>query len=109
VAKKGKFGQSSLDCSDCFPLAKPAFLSLDSPMKPISQPPPLLPLPPESAMANFELDPARWVPLGHQIVDGGPTRLPRTFYTPAVVPAGRHGSYCVALIEPPPPIADEAV
>jgi hypothetical protein len=100
VEKKGKSGQSSLDCSDCSPLAKPAVSSPDSPSKPISQPPPLLILPPEPAMANFELDPARWVPLGHQIVDRGPTRLPRTFYTPAIMPAIRHGSTVLLSLSP---------
>jgi hypothetical protein len=109
VAKKGKSGHSSLDCSDCTPQTKPAISSPESPTKPICQPPPLSILPPKPAMANFEIDPARWVPLGQQIVDGGPTRLPRTFYTPAVAPAVRHGSFCVAVIEPPPPAADEPI
>jgi hypothetical protein len=109
VAKKGKSGQSCLDYSDCPPLAKPVVSFPDSPTKPITQPPPLLSPPPKPAMANFELDPAHWVPLGHQIVYGGPTRLPRTFYTPAMAPAVHHGSYCVAFIEPPPPVADEAI
>jgi hypothetical protein len=37
-------------------------------------------------MANFEVDLARWLPLGHHIIDGGPTRLPRTFYNPSINP-----------------------
>jgi hypothetical protein len=38
------------------------------------------------SIAVFELDPARWVPHGHQIEDGGPTRSPRMFYTPSKDP-----------------------
>ncbi|KAM0847558.1 hypothetical protein ACQ4PT_054943 [Festuca glaucescens] len=59
------------------------------------------------AMANFELDPTRWVPLGHQIIDGGSTRLPRTFYTPSVTPPRRHDNICTAIMMPPPPPAEE--
>jgi hypothetical protein len=33
-----------------------------------------------SAMAAFEVDPFPWLPWGHQIIDGGATRLPRTYY-----------------------------
>ncbi|KAM0885808.1 hypothetical protein ACQ4PT_030071 [Festuca glaucescens] len=50
-----------------------------SPQNP--SPPPL-----PATMANFEVDPARWLPLGHHIIDGGPTRLPRTFYNPSQDP-----------------------
>jgi hypothetical protein len=60
-------------------------------------------------MAVFELDPARWVPHGHQIEDGGPTRLPRTFYTPSEDPPQRYGNYVVAILEPAPPQAEEGV
>ncbi|KAM0857545.1 hypothetical protein ACQ4PT_048398 [Festuca glaucescens] len=59
-------------------------------------------------MANFELEPTRWVPLGHQIIDGVPTCLPRTFYTPSVAPPRRHDSICTAILMPPPPPAEEA-
>jgi hypothetical protein len=58
-------------------------------------------------MANFEVDPAHWLPLGHHIIDGGPTRLPRTFYNPSVLPPARHGHYLVAVLEPAPPGAEE--
>jgi hypothetical protein len=58
-------------------------------------------------MANFEVDPVRWLTLGHHIVDGGPMRLPRTFYNPSVTPPVRHGNYLVAVLEPAPPAADE--
>jgi hypothetical protein len=54
-------------------------------------------------MAVFELDPTPWLPLGHHILDGGPTRLPRTFYSPAVAPPRRHDNFCVAYIEPAQP------
>ncbi|KAM0854125.1 hypothetical protein ACQ4PT_050627 [Festuca glaucescens] len=53
-------------------------------------------------MANFEVDPAPWLPHGHQIIDGGPTRLPQTFYSPSVDPPWRHDSICVAELMPPP-------
>jgi hypothetical protein len=62
-----------------------------------------------ASMAAFELDPARWVPMGHHLVDGGPTRLPRTFYTPSEDPPARYGNYVVAILEPAPLQADEAV
>jgi hypothetical protein len=54
---------------------------------PVSLPstPPLTP-PPCPAMTNFEVDPTPWLPHGHQVIDGGPTRLPRTFYSPSVDP-----------------------
>ena len=71
-----------------------------------SPPPPPLPSPKlllPSCMANFELDPAPWTPAGHEIIDGGPTRLPRTFYSPAVAPPRRHGSWCVGMLMPPQP------
>jgi hypothetical protein len=75
-------------------------LSDTKPSSPLSPLPPPLPthlLP----MTNFELNPARWVPEGFQIIDGGPTRLPCTFYTPAVAPQRSHDTYCVAIVEPP--------
>ncbi|KAM0881896.1 hypothetical protein ACQ4PT_032653 [Festuca glaucescens] len=57
-------------------------------------------------MAVFEIDPTPWLPLGHQIIDGGPTCLPRAYYTPAVPPPCRHDNYCVAHIELPQPGGD---
>ncbi|KAM0880622.1 hypothetical protein ACQ4PT_033457 [Festuca glaucescens] len=68
-------------------------------------PPPLPSLLFRPSMANFEIDPAMWLPPGHQIIDGGPTRLPRTFYTPSVRPPRRHETICVAELLPPPPQA----
>ncbi|KAK1615922.1 hypothetical protein QYE76_021439 [Lolium multiflorum] len=59
------------------------------------------------AMANFELNPSRWVPHGFHIIDGGPTRLPRTFYNATVAPAVNHGNFCVAQLNPPPQQQDE--
>jgi hypothetical protein len=58
-------------------------------------------------MATFELDPGRWVPDGFQIIDGGATRLPRTFYSPAIPPQRRHDEYCIGIVEPPQPPEDE--
>ncbi|CAM0956790.1 unnamed protein product [Alopecurus aequalis] len=57
-------------------------------------------------MANFELDPLPWVPWGHQIIDGGPTRLPRTFCNPAQDPPELHLAFCFAMVEPAPPAND---
>ncbi|KAE8820361.1 hypothetical protein D1007_01794 [Hordeum vulgare] len=37
-------------------------------------------------MENFELDPERFLPQGHNIIDAGPDWLPRT-YTMPVVPS----------------------
>jgi hypothetical protein len=54
-------------------------------------------------MTNFEVDPTPWLPHGHQVIDGGPTRLPRTFYSPSVDPPRRHDNICVAELMPPPP------
>ncbi|KAK1649168.1 hypothetical protein QYE76_066973 [Lolium multiflorum] len=65
--------------------------------------PPLTPPSCHPPMANFEVDPTPWLPHGHQIIDGGPTRLPRTFYSPSVDPPRRHDNICVAELMPPPP------
>jgi hypothetical protein len=60
-----------------------------------------------SSMAVFEVDPTPWLPWGHQVIDGGPTRLPRTFYSPAQDPLPYHHDFCIAIVEPAPPPADE--
>jgi hypothetical protein len=75
------------------------------PVLPVPPPPPLETPPPPPApdpesMANFELDPTPWLPWGHHIIDGGPTRLPRTFYFPAKDPPPQHQSFYVAVVEP---------
>uniref|UniRef100_A0ACD5VMQ6 Uncharacterized protein n=1 Tax=Avena sativa TaxID=4498 RepID=A0ACD5VMQ6_AVESA len=54
-------------------------------------------------MANFEVEPERWLPWGHQIIDGGGTRLPRTYYYAAQDPLPQHQAWCVAIVEPKPP------
>jgi hypothetical protein len=64
------------------------------------------PSPSSQAMAVFEVDPTPWLPLGHEIIDGGPNRLPRTFYTPPEMPQRRHDNLCVAYIAPPQPEGD---
>ena len=53
-------------------------------------------------MANYELDPQRFVPVGHHIIDGGVCRLPRTFFMPAARPTRRHEDYMVAEVMPAP-------
>ncbi|KAE8783893.1 hypothetical protein D1007_42647 [Hordeum vulgare] len=59
-------------------------------------------------MANFELDPEFFLPPGHNIIDGGPYRLPRT-YTTRVVPITRHHErFVIADVHPAPP-ADHLV
>ncbi|KAM0838927.1 hypothetical protein ACQ4PT_060651 [Festuca glaucescens] len=81
-------------------------------VQPVPPPPPLESSPPPpgpdpSAMANFELDPTPWLPWGHHIIDGGPTRLPRTFYFPAQDPPPQHQSFCIAVVEPLQPPEQE--
>ncbi|KAM0894003.1 hypothetical protein ACQ4PT_024742 [Festuca glaucescens] len=56
-------------------------------------------------MAVFEVDPMPWLPWGHEIIDGGPTRLPHTLYYMSQDPPARHLSYCIAMVEPPPAMA----
>jgi hypothetical protein len=53
-------------------------------------------------MAVFELDPTPWLPWGHQVIDGGVTRLPRSYYNPQNDPPQQHQSYCIAVVEPAP-------
>uniref|UniRef100_A0A8I7B735 DUF7597 domain-containing protein n=1 Tax=Hordeum vulgare subsp. vulgare TaxID=112509 RepID=A0A8I7B735_HORVV len=59
-------------------------------------------------MANFELDPEFFLPSGHNIIDGGPDRLPRTYTTPAVPITRRHERFVIADVHPAPP-ADNVV
>ncbi|KAM0865930.1 hypothetical protein ACQ4PT_042941 [Festuca glaucescens] len=73
------------------------------------KPPPDLTAPASSEeMAVFEVDPLPWLPWGHQIIDGGPTRLPRTYYYAAQDPPMQHQSYYIATVDPPPPPQGEA-
>ncbi|KAM0827262.1 hypothetical protein ACQ4PT_068312 [Festuca glaucescens] len=85
----------------------PFNIPLDSLQKPQghikSTSPPVSAAPSSSqAMAVFEVDPTPWLPWGHEIIDGGPTRLPRTHYYPSQDPPSRHLAYCIALVEPTP-------
>ncbi|KAI5022301.1 hypothetical protein ZWY2020_059031 [Hordeum vulgare] len=59
-------------------------------------------------MANFELDPEFFLPPGHNIIDGGPDRLPRTYTTPAVPITTRHERFVIADVHPAPP-ADNVI
>jgi hypothetical protein len=78
-------------------------------------PPPSTPPPPQppkiepDPMAVFELDPTPWLPWGHQIIDGGDTRLPRSYYNPANDPPQLHQAFCVAIVEPAPPAMHEGL
>jgi hypothetical protein len=115
VPKVNRSGDSVLEPSITTP-AVSAPLSSDQTLSGVSTLPPSTPAPDSSAaspprptMAVFELDPARWVPHGHQIEDGGPTRLSRMFYTPSEDPSQRYGNYVVAILEPAPPQAEEGV
>jgi hypothetical protein len=55
------------------------------------------------SMAVFEVDPTPWLPWGHHIIDGGDTRLPRSYYFAPQEPPQRHQAYCIAIVEPAPP------
>jgi hypothetical protein len=61
------------------------------------------------AMAVLEVDPTPWLPWGHELIDGGPTRLPRTYYYASQDPPPRHLDHCIALVDPPPPPAGLAL
>ncbi|KAE8802484.1 hypothetical protein D1007_21802 [Hordeum vulgare] len=54
-------------------------------------------------MANFELDPEFFLPSGHNIIAGGPDRLPRTYTTPAVPITRRPERFVIADVHPAPP------
>uniref|UniRef100_A0A8I6WVX7 DUF7597 domain-containing protein n=1 Tax=Hordeum vulgare subsp. vulgare TaxID=112509 RepID=A0A8I6WVX7_HORVV len=59
-------------------------------------------------MENFELDPEFFLPPGHNIIDGGPDRLPRTYTMPAVPITRRHERFVIADVHPAPP-ADNVI
>jgi hypothetical protein len=42
-------------------------------------------------------------PWGHQVINGGPTRLPRTFYSATQDPQQQHQVFCIGIVEPLPP------
>jgi hypothetical protein len=62
-----------------------------------------------SVMAVFEVDPTPWLPKGHQVIDGGPTRLPRTFYSGTQDLQHQHQAFCIGIVEPPPPQQSQAL
>jgi hypothetical protein len=74
------------------PLTSSQSASRHNPTTPNLQPP--------SPMAVYEIDPTPWIPNGQHVLDGGPTRLPRTFYTPSETPPRRHEAFCIAYVEP---------
>jgi hypothetical protein len=45
---------------------------------------------------------------GHQVIDGGPTWLPRTYYYAAEDPPSQHHSHYIVVMDPAPPPMDEA-
>ena len=53
-------------------------------------------------MANYELDPLDFIPPGFEITNGGPLRLPRTFFSPANGPERTHEQYAIGIVEPEP-------
>ena len=55
-------------------------------------------------MANFALDPQRYVPVGHHIIDGGVHRLPRTFVSPPSPIVHSHESFMIAEVMQAPPL-----
>jgi hypothetical protein len=59
-------------------------------------------------MAVFEVDPTPWLPWGHQVIDGGNTRLPRSYYYTCQDPTPQHQAFCIASVEPAPPPQDAA-
>ena len=48
------------------------------------------------------------MPWGHNIIDGGANRLPRTFYNPTQDPPRLHEDFCIAEVLPHPPIHEIA-
>ncbi|KAM0879664.1 hypothetical protein ACQ4PT_034085 [Festuca glaucescens] len=93
AGSSSKTGETALNSSD----------ALANKQSPHRSPPPFSSVAPSPPMANFEVDPLPWLPWGHQIIDGGPTRLPRTFYYAAQDPPAQHQSFCIAIVDPPPP------
>uniref|UniRef100_A0A8I6XE61 DUF7597 domain-containing protein n=1 Tax=Hordeum vulgare subsp. vulgare TaxID=112509 RepID=A0A8I6XE61_HORVV len=59
-------------------------------------------------MPNFELDHEFFLPPGHNIIDGGVDRLPRTYTTPALPITRRHDRFVITTVHPAPP-ADEVI
>ncbi|KAE8775456.1 hypothetical protein D1007_52013 [Hordeum vulgare] len=54
-------------------------------------------------MANYEVDPEFFLPTGHNIIDRGLDRLPRTYTTPSVPITRRHERFVIADVHPTPP------
>jgi hypothetical protein len=59
-------------------------------------------------MAVFEVEPTPWLPWGHQVIDGGNTRLPRSYYYACQDPTPQHQAFCIASVKPAPPPQDAA-
>ncbi|KAM0889518.1 hypothetical protein ACQ4PT_027648 [Festuca glaucescens] len=65
--------------------------------------PPSTSVAPSPPMANFEVDPTPWLPWGHQVIDGGPTILPRSFYFATQDPPQERQNDCIGIVNPAPP------
>jgi hypothetical protein len=70
----------------------------ESPPLSSQQPPPADLL--HSAMAVFKLDPTPWLQWGHQVIDGGDTRLSRSFYNPMSDPPLQDQDSYIAIVDP---------
>ncbi|XBH87214.1 hypothetical protein VPH35_074719 [Triticum aestivum] len=55
-------------------------------------------------MANFAIDPMRYVSAGHHIIDRGVNRLPRTFVSPPSPMVHSHERFLIAEVMPAPPL-----
>ncbi|KAE8780614.1 hypothetical protein D1007_46251 [Hordeum vulgare] len=94
-------GETATPAAQFHPVSSPSHPRTPSETPPVTPPPP-------PAVANFELDPEFFLPPGHNIIDGGPDRLPRTYTTPAVTITRRHERVVITDVHPAPP-ADNVI
>jgi hypothetical protein len=107
IPKKVISGQFNLDTTESSPAVSPSPEPFSPRQSTPSDTPPVPPaspsicnLQPPPPMAAYEINPTPWVPNGQQVLDGGPTRLPQTFYTPSETPPRCHDLFCIAYVEP---------
>jgi hypothetical protein len=81
-------------------IPSPITLSGKTDLAPVISPPPCS----ASAMANFPVDPHRFVPAGFDVLEqwGADARLTRIFLTATVPPPRRHESWVLAQVVPRP-------
>ncbi|KAE8781660.1 hypothetical protein D1007_45048 [Hordeum vulgare] len=94
-------GETATPAAQFRPVSSPSHLRTPFETLPATPPPP-------PAMANFKLDPEFFLLPGHNIIDGGPDRLPRTYTMPAVPITRRHERFVITDVHPAPP-ADNMV